>query len=113
VTNNGTITAFDAALVAQKAVAASCVNYHFPVRNATGSDWAFRPTSKNYTPLQGGEDYNFVGVLYGDVTGNWAPPALFTAASAVVPDEEPVVSRRRVSSLRPGREGGPPSPAPT
>src|SRR5205814_1098900 len=31
--------------------------------------------------LQGGEDYDFVGILYGDVTGNWAPPALLASAT--------------------------------
>src|SRR5262249_7907416 len=62
VSNNGVVTAFDAALIAQRSVAASCVNYHFPIRNMTGSDWAFRPVSKSFTPLHGGEDYDFIGV---------------------------------------------------
>ena len=82
VSNNGTVSGFDAALVAQRAVATSCIDYHFPVRNATGSDWAFRPVSKSYTPLHGGENYDFVGVLYGDVTGNWAPLSLLASAAA-------------------------------
>jgi hypothetical protein len=48
------------------------------VRTATGSDWAFRPVSRSFTPLTGvGEDYSFLGVLYGDVTGNWTAPVLF------------------------------------
>ena len=79
VSNNGTITSYDAGLTAQKAVAASCIGYHFPVRKATGSDWAFRPVSKSFTPLAGGEDYSILGAMYGDVTGNWAPPVFFGA----------------------------------
>jgi hypothetical protein len=78
VSNNGTVSSFDAALTAQKAVASPCLTYAFPVRTATGSDWAFRPVSRSYTPLTGvGEDYSFLGVLYGDVTGNWTAPVLF------------------------------------
>ena len=78
VSNNGTISSFDAALTAQKAVASPCLTYAFPVRTATGSDWAFRPVSRSYTPLTGiGEDYSFLGILYGDVTGNWVSPVLF------------------------------------
>ena len=76
VSNNGTISSFDAALTAQKAVAAPCLAYAFPVRTATGSDWAFRPVSRTFTPLTGaGEDYSFLGILYGDTTGNWTAPA--------------------------------------
>ena len=78
VSNNGTISSFDAALTAQKAVASPCLAYAFPVRTATGSDWAFRPVNRSYTPLTGiGEDYSFLGILYGDVTGNWVSPVLF------------------------------------
>src|SRR5207249_838786 len=86
VSNNGTVTGFDAALVSQRAVAASCVNYHFPVRNATGSDWAFRPISKNFSPLHGGENYDFQGILYGDVTGNWMAPVLLSSVEGVDPE---------------------------
>jgi hypothetical protein len=76
--NNGTVSSFDAALTAQKAVASPCLTYAFPVRTATGSDWAFRPVSRSYSPLTGiGEDYSFLGILYGDVTGNWTAPVLF------------------------------------
>ena len=71
VTGNGSVTAYDAALTAVKASSASCVGSVFPIRTTTGSDWAFEPTSRNFTPLQGGEDYSFLGVLYGDITGNW------------------------------------------
>jgi hypothetical protein len=85
----GGVSAFDAALVAQRAVAPSCVNYVFPVRTATLSDWAFRPVSRSFTPLTGvAEDYGFLGILYGDVTGNWTAPVLFGASSPALPDVE-------------------------
>jgi len=78
VSNNGAISSFDAALTAQKAVASPCLTYAFPVRTATGSDWAFRPVSRSFTPLTGvAPDYSFLGILYGDVTGNWVSPVLF------------------------------------
>src|SRR5262249_28595784 len=81
VSNNGTVSSFDAALTAQKAVASPCLAYAFPVRTATGSDWAFRPVSRSYTPLTGaGEDYSFLGILYGDTTGNWTAPVLALSA---------------------------------
>ena len=90
VSNNGAITSYDAGLTAQKAVAVSCIGYHFPVRNATGSDWAFRPVSRSFTPLVGGEDYSFLGVMYGDVTGNWAPPVFFGATADGADVSEPI-----------------------
>ena len=89
VSNNGGVTAFDAALVAQRSISGSCVSYAFPVRTATGSDWAFLPASRSFTPLTGvAENYNFLGVLYGDVTGNWTAPVLFGASSPAIPDTD-------------------------
>ena len=70
---NGTISAFDAALISQLRVG---IISRLPVANTTGSDWAFLPDQRDYAPLiadMTAEDY--VGILYGDVTGNWAPPA--------------------------------------
>ena len=89
VSNNGGVTAFDAALVAQRSISGSCVSYAFPVRTATGSDWAFLPASRSFTPLTGvAENYSFLGVLYGDVTGNWTAPVLFGASSPAIPDTD-------------------------
>ena len=91
VSYNGKVTSYDAALTAQKSVAVSCIEYHFPVRDATGSDWAFRPVSKSYTPLVGGEDYSFLGIMYGDVTDNWSPPVFLGAIAGVGGDvSEPI-----------------------
>jgi hypothetical protein len=74
VSANGTVSSFDAALVAQKAIAPVCTAYVFPVQTLTGSAWAWAPGSRTYSPLTGTQDYDFVGVLYGDVTGNWVEP---------------------------------------
>jgi hypothetical protein len=96
VTGNGTLSALDAAQVARFAV--QLVD-HFDVAITTGSDWAFRrcdayafpgdpgcgAPSYSFTPISQAESgKNFYAVLYGDVTGNWAPAALFTAADAGV-----------------------------
>jgi hypothetical protein len=101
VSNNGTISSYDAALTAQKAVASPCLDYIFPVRTATGSDWAFRPVSRSYTPLTGvGEDYTFLGVLYGDVTGNWTAPVLFGQSANDKPKEPSLETTMADTSLR-------------
>jgi hypothetical protein len=72
-------------------------NHRFDAATACGSDWAFRPSPKivagqtvvqpqlsggvcqrgaiEYSPIVppvSGQD--FVGILFGDVTGNWTPP---------------------------------------
>lgn len=74
VSGNGSISSFDAAQVLQYAVA---IRHHFPAGYRPGSDtvdWAFRPAFKAYTPLQSSQtDQNYVSILYGDVSGNWAP----------------------------------------
>jgi len=45
-----------------------------------GSAVTARPVTKSYTPLTGvGENYDFSGILYGDVTGNWTAPVLFSS----------------------------------
>jgi hypothetical protein len=94
VTGNGTLSALDASQVAQ--FAAELVN-HFAVATATGSDWRFLrcdayafpgdpgcgAPAYNFTSLSQSETgKNFYAVLYGDVTGNWAPAVLFTSAKA-------------------------------
>ena len=73
VTANGTVSSYDAALVAEKASSPSCTDYLLPIRVITGSDWVWVPDSKTFTPIMGGENYDFTGILWGDVTENWAP----------------------------------------
>jgi hypothetical protein len=79
VSGNGTISSFDAALVLQYSVG---IRHHFPVGYRPGSDtvdWAFRPSSRSYTPLQSSQsDQNYVSILYGDVSGNWSGDFLVT-----------------------------------
>jgi hypothetical protein len=94
VTGNGTISSLDAAAVAR--FAALLVD-HFDVATATGSDWKFLrcdayafpgdpgcgTPAYNFTPISQSETgKNFYAILYGDVTGNWAPAALFTSVKA-------------------------------
>jgi len=101
VSNNGAISSFDAALTAQKAVASPCLTYAFPVRTATGSDWAFRPVSRSYTPLTGiAEDYSFLGILYGDVTGNWIAPVLFGQSTDDKPQAPSLETTMAEASMR-------------
>jgi hypothetical protein len=84
VSGNGRVTGFDAALTAQRALSSppeQCLAYRFPV---SVHDWTFRPVERVFTPLQGGEDYGFVGIVYGDVTGNWAPSSGFAGSPDVL-----------------------------
>ena len=92
VTGNGTISGLDAANVAR--FAALLVD-HFPVAIDEGSDWKFArcdayaypgdpgcgAPSYAFTPIAQAESgKNFYAMLYGDVTGNWQPAALFSSA---------------------------------
>jgi hypothetical protein len=73
VSGNGSISSYDASLISQFRVG---LISRFPAAETSGFDWKFVPASRSYDPLDSdrtGEDY--VGVLYGDVTGNWTPPA--------------------------------------
>jgi hypothetical protein len=86
VSGNGEVTSYDAALVARFAIE---LEDHFPVALATESDWAFLRCD-NYVdednqdcgepvyvhdPLLSSEVDDFYAIIYGDVTGNWAPAA--------------------------------------
>jgi 6-phosphogluconolactonase (cycloisomerase 2 family) len=78
VSGNGSVSSFDAGQIARYAAS-------LPGAGATG-DWAFKPASKTYSSVGSsvsGEDY--VGLLMGDVTGNWtnsgARPAGDSASS--------------------------------
>jgi hypothetical protein len=65
VSGNGTISSYDASFILCYAVLKI---ERFPI-----GDWTFVPRSRGYTPLnfdQTNQDY--VAILYGDVTGNWA-----------------------------------------
>ncbi len=84
VTGNGRVTSFDASLIAQKAVG---LITRFPVATLGGfdSDWALAPRQQIGTAASASAtDVDFVGVLYGDVTGNWGE-----LASSFAADPEP------------------------
>jgi uncharacterized protein YkwD len=112
VTGNGSVTAFDATLLLQRAVG---LIDDFPVTTSCGSAWAFIPTAPPvagqtliqplpgaasctpgaiaYQTLAGSRDsQDFAAVVFGDCTGNWRPPG--TAASSVRRAPEAVRSAR-------------------
>ncbi|MCK6556336.1 hypothetical protein L6Q96_17410 [Candidatus Binatia bacterium] len=121
VTGNGSISALDASRILQKVVG---IIARMPLATTCNSDWLFvpapvavanqqvvqpvissgvcQPGAIAYAPLAGaaaGQD--FLGILIGDVTGNWAPNA--GAAAALVSGESaPAV---RLGRTRSGRRG--------
>lgn len=67
VDSSGSINAMDAYYLLQKAVGLISLPF-----NGTGTVWKFSPSSKTYSNLsshQASQDY--VGILVGDVSGNW------------------------------------------
>ncbi|MCU1267804.1 MAG: fervidolysin [Acidobacteria bacterium] len=62
--NNGTVTSFDASLIARTAVG-------IPNDGIAGS-WKFMPGNRVFNHLMAAQtDQNFAAILVGDVTGNW------------------------------------------
>jgi hypothetical protein len=93
VTANGKLSSLDAAHILRKRVGLLAI---FNVANQCGGDWVFFPDPRSvanqtlvdpqigggscqpgkiaYTPLAGSvHDQDFVAVLFGDCSGNWAP----------------------------------------
>ena len=73
---------FDAVMIAQYA---SMQIEHFGVAVANNSDWAFIPGENAYSPLTESIIDDYLGILYGDVTGNWS--ANFVLAAKTNDDE--------------------------
>lgn len=80
VSNNGAISSFDASQIANYAVAASpsgiAGTWRFFVTPGPTFPVGSSPTSRSYPSVPGtitGEDY--IGLLMGEVTGNWMPSA--------------------------------------
>jgi hypothetical protein len=111
VTGDGTVSAFDASFVGRYAVE---LIDHFGVASATGSDWAYLrcdayayPGDNGcgapvhaFTPLAQNENgRDFYAILYGDVTGNWAPSAALVA-SAASPEERAAMAGDRLLAPR-------------
>ena len=123
VNGNGSVSAFDAALILQYVVGART---SFPVAQTCGSDWAFvpkpspipnqqviepqvspgscRPGSIAYRPLAGqasGQD--FTAVVFGDCNANWQPPtggAALSVADAGPAEVQLGSGRQRGEHLR-------------
>lgn len=81
VTGNGTVSAMDASYVLRYYVGLisgfpidkdwEFVPVSFSINN---TNWATAPDSIRYQPLNGDKtDQDFVGIVYGDPSGNWAP----------------------------------------
>ena len=83
VTGNGTVSAMDASYVLRYYVGLisgfpidkdwKFVPVSFPINN---TNWATAPDSIRYQPLNGDKtDQDFVGIVYGDPSGNWTAPS--------------------------------------
>ena len=122
VTGNGTLSSLDAANILQRQVG---LLPRFAVANKCDSDWLFDPvatagagrrlippliTSTScqhgaiaYEPLTSDQtQQDFVGILFGDCTGNWQPPTvagLQALAPSGAPDVRLRVSRRTAGGL--------------
>lgn len=81
VSGNGTISAFDASYILKLVVG---LITQFPVAeewrfvpadfSITASNWNNAPTFISFAPLNSNlENQNFLGMIYGDVSGNWSP----------------------------------------
>ena len=113
VTGNGTLSSLDAANILQRQVG---LLPRFAVANKCDSDWLFIPTATAgagrrliqpsitsatcqrgaiaYEPLTADQtQQDFLGILFGDCTGNWAPPA-GAALQALAPGSSPDVRLR-------------------
>lgn len=125
VTGNGSISALDASRILQRVVG---IITRMPLATTCNSDWLFVPTPAvvanqqifppvissgvcqpgaiAYAPLAGsasGQD--FLGILIGDVTGNWVQNAGAGAAAALATDgPAPSVRLGRAQALRGGRQ---------
>ncbi|RLF39119.1 MAG: hypothetical protein DRN21_04065, partial [Thermoplasmata archaeon] len=98
VSGNGSISPFDAAKILQYYVGLidsfavgdwSFVPASFAVND---TNWALAPDSLVYEPLGSDQfDQDYVGLLYGDVSGNWSPGGMVARA---IPAQGPT---RRVS----------------
>jgi hypothetical protein len=125
VSGNGSVTSFDASLVAQFAV--EHID-HFDVALAMDSDWAFYRCDNyvsesnhdctspvhSHDPLSGTVQDDFYAILYGDVTGNWQPAGGRAAQdksdddSQIMSDQEQAIGSRRMARDRQlRRDAGP------
>jgi parallel beta-helix repeat protein len=97
VSNNGTVSGLDASYISQWVV-------NIPNPSVTGT-WKFQPTSRNYTNVNTAwTNQDYVGILMGEVSGNWAAPtslagfALYEKDNRVIDEKNAV--RVDVPNLR-------------
>ncbi|MDZ7262205.1 MAG: hypothetical protein ONB05_08890, partial [candidate division KSB1 bacterium] len=68
VDQDGHVYLYDAALIARYAVGLP------PTADSRVGEWIFDPTQRSYQPLTATlVDQNYLGILLGDVDGNWSP----------------------------------------
>jgi len=120
VSGNGSLSSFDSARIAQFSVG---LISQFAVAQQNGSDWVFVPTpqaepnalaiapfppsgvrgSIQYSPIiESAENQDFLGVLYGDVSGNWQPPVCSPASGTI----QPLAAGAQSAASVPATEGG-------
>jgi len=71
VSGDATLSFFDASQIAQYAVHSLATGIHFQVALNNNSDWSSVPDFFTYAPLASNMTSNYLGIVYGDVDGNW------------------------------------------
>jgi hypothetical protein len=73
VSNNGSISSFDAALISRYVVS-------LPNSGNTGT-WKFVPVNRSYPNVEANQtNQDYTAILMGEVSGNWTPPSPFSEA---------------------------------
>lgn len=91
VTGNGAVTPYDASFILQHTVNPGA---KFPIEkqwifvphdfNINESNWSAAPDSRTYSPLNTDKtNQDFLGILYGDVSGNWGSADIASTAETV------------------------------
>jgi len=104
VSGNGAVTAYDASFILRYTVGAvdsfpvgadwAFVPHEYPIDD---NNWSTSPRSRNYTPLESDQlDQNFIGILYGDVSGNWSVSNVSVSSGNV---------KLRIDHLQPTNDG--------
>ncbi|GEM_PF-1394303 len=84
VSNNGTLSSFDASLIARYVVS-------IPNPGITGT-WKFIPASRTYpSTITNQTNENYVAILMGDVSGDWTPPGSFADPLERTPKPENLI----------------------
>ena len=114
VSGNGGVTSYDASYILRYTVA---LISDFPVGtewtfvpvdfDITDGNWASAPDTISYLPLNSDkENQDFYGIVYGDVSGNWAAPSLGKQKSGFVKVEFGEITRHDDNFVVPLRVNG-------